>query len=666
MDDGPTWPGRLAEALAEGLPGPVVAERLDVLLRWMADPQADEARPLARAIEARGLAPGAAREAAFALLEHVLFGAGSDEPHRVLGLRAGTDARTVQARYHRLVQLYHPDRNQGEREWLTERTERLNRAYSQLKRQGPDAAAVPGPRPAAAARPPAPDYPRAAYPRESVNIRRHLGSARQARRRIFLGLAAASMALLGYLYLVNAPYRAPGPENGAATQAPQPVEAGGTVVASAEPSAEGPGRDDAGAAPAADAVPAPRDAEADAEPQAGSAPPPPSAEDPSAAPADAARSGIAAPAGPTADTPSDDLPRVAGGEADSPSSAIAEVISRPPETARAPAQQAAPAPPAEPAAGAAGRVLATGPVEKPVAAPPERAASSSSPPTGAGPDAGAPAQIDTGAEPEARPQPPAPAAAPAPVPAPPVLTPEVRRQAEQAVDRYAAAFERGDARSFAGLLAERVRIDGGERTAADVASGLAGRLEGAVVRTMEVASTQVTALSGGAARATAVYAQRVLYADGRGGSARGTLVLGLEPSPGGLRIASVDHRNVDRRDDGAADDVRGLLDRYCEYYAAGRLQDFVDLFTADGVDNKVRGRIGLLDEYRTLFDSTRARSLSIEVGRIETSDGKRFHVDGSYTVGLEYLNGRKFEATAAIRIVVVDGRGGMRIEGVEY
>jgi len=720
MADGPTWPARLAEALSEGLPGPVVSERLDVLLRWMADPQGADARALADAIRQRGLQPDDARQAAFALLDHVLFAADDAEPHRLLGLRPGTDPKTVQARYHRLVQLYHPDRNEGDRRWLNERTERLNRAYSRLKRSG-------APEAVAAASPPRPAgvhvtaaYPRTAYPREAVNIRRHLGSARQLRRRILVGLGLGSLAVLGYLYFVNAPYRQPPQADGSPSQAidgeGSSVVAAGDAPAESAPMPNATGMD---SQQPDEAIPDPFPDRSAAQggPPGSSAPATEGGEGPTAggdvgagqvASADTADSGADVPRTTVGPVPERDTGEVPPASVETPP-AVQEIQAR--ESSRAAATppasgsvtdevrtgEAEPAPaaarppvgevrraqeparqePARPASASREDESRTGQTERAPAAakPPAKAIETPpappKPPSGATRIASAPAaegdmkrQAGAAAA-HAKPA----AAAEAPkraAPVIPVLTPAMRRQAEGVVDAYADAFETGDPQAFARLFTQPVRLAGSEQDAAAAAAALTASLHNSVRRSMETAAMQFTALQDSAAKATVSYEERVMYADGRGSAARGTLVLTLAPRDGVLRIAAVEHRDVERRAAGAVDRIRALLDRYCEVYAAGDLREFVALFTTDGIDNKVHGRAGLHDEYRTLFDSTRARALRLDIGDVATADGERFRVQGSYTVSLEYRNGRTFDASAPIRIVVVKRAGELKIERMEY
>lgn len=129
----PPNPATLAAAIDQGR-AVVLAAHLEPVLTWLAS--ADAATPIGRALSRRGIDAAQGRRRALALLETLLFGSG-DEPARVLALAPGASADVLRRRYRLLMRVYHPDVHDEDPAWLTERSERIIRAYAEARRSRP-------------------------------------------------------------------------------------------------------------------------------------------------------------------------------------------------------------------------------------------------------------------------------------------------------------------------------------------------------------------------------------------------------------------------------------------------------------------------------------------------------------------------------------------------
>jgi curved DNA-binding protein CbpA len=78
--------------------------------------------------------------------------ASSDDPYKVLGVAPEATEEQIRAAYHRLVQLHHPDHNQGSAE-SARRFEEIQEAYSRIRSLRSSRPPVEQPPPAAAADP---------------------------------------------------------------------------------------------------------------------------------------------------------------------------------------------------------------------------------------------------------------------------------------------------------------------------------------------------------------------------------------------------------------------------------------------------------------------------------------------------------------------------------
>lgn len=212
-DTGEKWATGLVDALSDNRSDPVVEKHLDDLLRWLTKSQGTAQRRISAEFKKRKMKPVQARQLVYSFLDEYLFSSQRDNPYRVLGVRPETELRKIRERYLRLVSIYHPDRGESDLEWLSSRTEKLNRAYQSLKnRDTPSAfAARESPRNEEHGVPhdwvnpetPAPGTSDAAYRDISDLFRRHLGSATQFRYRILASLVVISLTVIGYFYYIQ-------------------------------------------------------------------------------------------------------------------------------------------------------------------------------------------------------------------------------------------------------------------------------------------------------------------------------------------------------------------------------------------------------------------------------------------------------------------------------
>lgn len=186
------WSGRLVAALVEGRADASVGAHLNRLLRWLIAPDGPEAEPIRCELRRRAIEPGWARRMALLWLEELLFARPDAEPARVLGMGSRATKEEIHTRYRLLMRVYHPDLAEGDPSWLTERAERINRAYARLRREGAR-------RPARRAAPPVPAPARRLRRRAPTlqqRLRRWLGGPRAARRRFLAGVVLIGAGLV--------------------------------------------------------------------------------------------------------------------------------------------------------------------------------------------------------------------------------------------------------------------------------------------------------------------------------------------------------------------------------------------------------------------------------------------------------------------------------------
>lgn len=178
-----------------------------------------------------------------------------------LGLPKNSSADEIRERWKRLMLLYHPDRQEGQEEWVSERAKKVNEAYSTLKDEakrliydkrladeGVSTRPAPGPRVAVRKSPP---------PRRSHSTGPNWTKTRKYLPRLLVGLyVIVALIAIGIIYLRN---RASDFEAELMAKAQQPVREAGSPAGSIErpavpavTSEEGKNADAAITAPAAD------------------------------------------------------------------------------------------------------------------------------------------------------------------------------------------------------------------------------------------------------------------------------------------------------------------------------------------------------------------------------------------------------------------------------
>lgn len=186
---------------------------LDALLHWLAGRSNEQAAAVATAFNAHGASTDTARRHALRYLDSTLFRRHHDY-YRLFGLSPNASLSAIRTRHKQLLQTFHPDRHTQDRDWFTNRTEQLNRAYAYLKRHhGKPRPVADAPRAATAAA--APRRTQAAAPARrkqrpslavyKARLRRrlqaYLGNPLRFERRLYIVLYSvpAILFLLAYL-----------------------------------------------------------------------------------------------------------------------------------------------------------------------------------------------------------------------------------------------------------------------------------------------------------------------------------------------------------------------------------------------------------------------------------------------------------------------------------
>ena len=205
------WASQVVNAVLAGEIEPALVEPMEELLQWLANAQTPEVKAISAEFRKRNVDGEEAQQLALALLDRALFDtSGICDPSRILGILRGASRDVIQTRYHRLMQIYHPDRNQGNPEWSNCRTERLNWAYSELKKDAHERST-----PVRAGNPGSsmePGISTATYDTDfhdmhfhkGADLRNYLGGAARFQIRFLIGLILMAIGLLGYLYFYNA------------------------------------------------------------------------------------------------------------------------------------------------------------------------------------------------------------------------------------------------------------------------------------------------------------------------------------------------------------------------------------------------------------------------------------------------------------------------------
>ncbi len=199
----------LVEQINNRVPRAGWEKHLDQLLQWLASGGENNGREVEQAVEALGIERAVFRERLLHVLDNHLFAAGNS-PHATLGLKPTAAPEAVRDRFHRLAQVFHPDRRTGESssmDWWTERTERINQAYSSIKRRDANSerlSVVEAYRRGYAADA---DPNKAGAPtlseRIATELRGLLGEGQAFRLRFFISLFLISAGLIYYVYSVN-------------------------------------------------------------------------------------------------------------------------------------------------------------------------------------------------------------------------------------------------------------------------------------------------------------------------------------------------------------------------------------------------------------------------------------------------------------------------------
>ncbi len=207
------WTGRLVEAVLSDSGDPIVRERLDALIRWLAGVKSPDCEAITLEFEKHDTSERQAQQLALVSIDPILF-AGGASAWQFLGLAPGTAPEAVKQRYYRLTKIYHPDRQLSAEEWLNERTEKINRAYDEVKRGRAPATAMPmgsGPARSVHARP-APGNTISVRASDGENgfgewLRQVLGgSERLQRNAIIAAVSTAGLVLVLFALQGNEPY----------------------------------------------------------------------------------------------------------------------------------------------------------------------------------------------------------------------------------------------------------------------------------------------------------------------------------------------------------------------------------------------------------------------------------------------------------------------------
>ena len=107
-------------------------ENLDLILRWLANPNSDSVAHFRREYTKRDISNEKLRRDVFYLLQQKLFSKNDSQPHEVLGLSVQVKKDQAKARYRKLMRVYHPDKAAGNIDNFNSIAEKINLAYRQF------------------------------------------------------------------------------------------------------------------------------------------------------------------------------------------------------------------------------------------------------------------------------------------------------------------------------------------------------------------------------------------------------------------------------------------------------------------------------------------------------------------------------------------------------
>lgn len=210
----------IADLVRGKLPAASPAE-LNGLLHWLAGRSNEAAVSIDRAFNAQGTPRELARRHTLLYLDYTLF-CHRKNHYRLFGLTPECSLSEIRARHKQLLQIFHPDRHADDREWFTERTEQLNRAYAYLQanhgrsRSGntsSDTSSTVNPRPTAPRKPSTTSVPKkpglwrslaANKNRFRRKLKAYIGNPLVFERRLYVVLYSIPILLLVLVYLHHA------------------------------------------------------------------------------------------------------------------------------------------------------------------------------------------------------------------------------------------------------------------------------------------------------------------------------------------------------------------------------------------------------------------------------------------------------------------------------
>jgi hypothetical protein len=240
----------LAERMLRGRMGTLEGAELDAVLSWISGSERAGAGELIHLVGTPHERPGMARRL-YDELDAQLFQDGELVLERA-GVGPERDEQERRARYRRLMTAFHPDRFPDHGDWMTPRSQAIHKAWRRF-RSGEDSTADTPPAPATSpsAKPPRskrrhhrePELRRSArlvpeQPTPLTTVRLQLAHTPHLAGKLMLAVAVIALVPVGWLYLVNQPYRnvlsVPPTESavelepepvGAVEEAPEPVDA---------------------------------------------------------------------------------------------------------------------------------------------------------------------------------------------------------------------------------------------------------------------------------------------------------------------------------------------------------------------------------------------------------------------------------------------------------
>lgn len=196
--------------LVDGEAPVVETEELDAVLHWLVGRHTEAAKSVQIAFDELGVSAKAARRGTLRYLDTALF---RDKPdyYALLGLSANCDDTEIRNRHKKLLQIFHPDRHTEDRDWFTERAERLNEAYAYLrkhhKRHQTESRTYTTPTPDLGKAGHGTRRPRSRWrtlTARKAKLRQrlyaYLGSSERVERRLYIILYSIPAALLAFVY----------------------------------------------------------------------------------------------------------------------------------------------------------------------------------------------------------------------------------------------------------------------------------------------------------------------------------------------------------------------------------------------------------------------------------------------------------------------------------